>query len=126
MSLELRDIIVTPLVLVVVLTSAYFIRPRVTDSITRKYFLPALYVKIVGALAVGFIYQFYYGGGDTYNFHSYGSRHIWEAFMDNPATGFKLLFSDGSSEVGIYKYSSLIPFFSRPLIIHANSHCSCI
>lgn len=109
--MELRDFIVTPIVILVVYTVAYILRSRITNDITRPYFFPALTAKIFGALALGFIYQFYYGGGDTYNFHSYGSRHVWEAFMDNPATGFKLLFSDGTSEVGIYKYSSLIPFF---------------
>lgn len=109
--MELRDFIVTPIVILIVYTVAYILRSRVTNDITRPYFFPALTAKIFGALALGFIYQFYYGGGDTYNFHSYGSRHVWEAFMENPATGFKLLFSDGTSEVGIYKYSSLIPFF---------------
>jgi hypothetical protein len=94
-----------------VYTVAYILRNRITDEITRPYFFPALTVKILGALALGFIYQFYYSGGDTYNFHTYGSRHIWEAFMENPATGFKLLFGDGSNEIGIYKYSSRIPFF---------------
>jgi len=109
--LELRDFIVTPIVILIVYTVAYILRSRITNEITRPYFFPALTAKILGALALGFIYQFYYDGGDTYNFHSYGSRHVWEAFMENPATGFKLLFSDGSSEIGIYKYSSLIPFF---------------
>ncbi len=112
--MELRDIIVTPLVLVLVLTSAYFIRPRVTDSITRKYFLPALYVKIVGALAVGFIYQFYYGGGDTFNYHSHGSRHVWEAFMDSPIKGIRLLANDGDDYRDVYEYASKIVFFSDP------------
>jgi hypothetical protein len=109
--LELRDFIVTPIVILIVYTVAYILRSRITDEITRPYFFPALTAKILGALALGFIYQFYYSGGDTYNFHTYGSRHIWEAFMDNPATGFKLLFGDGSNEIGIYKYSSRIPFF---------------
>jgi hypothetical protein len=109
--LELRDFIVTPIVILIVYTGAYILRSRITNDITRPYFFPALTAKILGALALGFIYQFYYGGGDTYNFHSYGSRHIWEAFMENPATGFKLLFGDGSNEIGIYKYSSRIPFF---------------
>jgi hypothetical protein len=109
--LELRDFIVTPIIILIVYTVAYILRNRITDEITRPYFFPALTVKILGALALGFIYQFYYSGGDTYNFHTYGSRHIWEAFMENPATGFKLLFGDGSNEIGIYKYSSRIPFF---------------
>lgn len=94
-----------------VYTVAYISRSRITDEVTRSYFFWALTAKILGALALGFIYQFYYSGGDTYNFHTYGSRHIWEAFMENPATGLKLLFGDGSNEIGIYKYSSRIPFF---------------
>lgn len=111
--MELRDFIVTPIVIFLVFLGAYLIRPHVTDSTTRKYFLPALVVKIIGALAVGVIYQFYYSGGDTYNFHTHGSRHIWEAFMDSPEKGLGLLFSGG--EHGLYyEYSSKIPFFTDP------------
>jgi hypothetical protein len=111
--MELRDFIVTPIVIFLVFLGAYLIRPRVTDSTTLKYFFPALAVKIIGALAVGFIYQFYYSGGDTYNFHTHGSRHIWEAFMDSPEKGLGLLFS-GSEHGLYYEYSSKIPFFTDP------------
>jgi hypothetical protein len=109
--LELRDLIVTPLTIILVYGIALWIRPRVTDSITRKYFLPALTVRIIGALAVGFLYQFYYDGGDTFNFHARGSRHIWEAFMDSPVLGWKMLTANGEYVQGIYKYASNIPFF---------------
>jgi hypothetical protein len=34
----------------------------------RKYFLPGLTVKIGGAIFIGMIYQYYYGGGDTSNY----------------------------------------------------------
>jgi len=112
--LELRDLIVTPLTIILVYGIALWIRPRVTDSITRKYFLPALTVRIIGALAVGFLYQFYYGGGDTFNFHTRGSRHIWEAFMDSPVLGWKMLTANGDYVPGIYKYASNIPFFKDP------------
>jgi hypothetical protein len=112
--LELRDIIVTPIVILLVYGMAYAIRSSVTDEVNRVYFIPALTVKIIGALAVGFIYQFYYDGGDTFNYHTHGSRHIWEAFLDSPSKGLKLLFSDGSDEIGIYKYSSKIIFFTDP------------
>jgi hypothetical protein len=111
---ELRDLIVTPVLLICIYVVAYFVRPIATDSITRKYFLPALTVRVIGALAVGFIYQFYYDGGDTFNYHTYGSRHVWEAFMDSPGKGLKLLFSDGTDEVNIYRYSSRILFFKDP------------
>ena len=111
--MELRDLFVTPVLLIVDFVFAYLIRPRVTDSINRKYFLPALGVKIVGAICLGFIYQFYYNGGDTYNFHTHGSRHIWEAFMDSPEKGFGLIFS-GGVHGKFYEYSSRIPFFTDP------------
>jgi hypothetical protein len=110
---ELRDFIVTPLVLIAVYGVAYLIRPHVTDSVNRKYFFPALTVRVIGALAVGFLYQFYYSGGDTYNFHTRGSRIIWEAFMDSPVLGWKLLTTRGDIQ-GIYSYASNIPFFNDP------------
>ncbi len=112
--MELRDLIVTPLTIILVYSIALWVRPRVTDSITRKYFLPALTVRIIGALAVGFLYQFYYDGGDTFNFHTRGSRHIWEAFMDSPVLGWKMLTANGDYVPGIYKYASNIPFFKDP------------
>lgn len=111
--MELRDLIVTPLVVAVVYLAAYLIRPYVTDQITRRYFFPALSLRIIGALAVGFIYQFYYSGGDTYNYHTHGSRVIWEAFADDPYLGFNLLLNN-SSVPGAYPYASKIYFFSDP------------
>ena len=112
--MELRDLIVTPFVFVLVYALAYLIRPHVTDEINRVYFFPALTVKIIGALAVGIVYQFYYGGGDTFTYHSYGSRYIWEAFMESPSTGLKLLLGNDPIDPGIYKYSSRIYFYSDP------------
>jgi hypothetical protein len=93
---------------------AFIVRPFLTDDITRRYFLPALTVRVIGALAVGFIYQFYYHGGDTYNFHTIGSRYVWEAFWDSPEKGIDLLFSNGVHQGSFYKYSSRIYFFSDP------------
>ncbi|MCE7863097.1 MAG: hypothetical protein DYG99_06090 [Bacteroidetes bacterium CHB5] len=109
--MELRDLIVTPLLLIVVYAVAYFIRPYVTDSLTRRYYLPALTFKIIGAISLGLIYQFYYNGGDTFSYHTHGSRLIWEAFMDSPLQGIKLLWSN-DSHVGVYQYSSRIYFFN--------------
>src|SRR6188768_3843918 len=103
--MELRDFIVTPIVIMIILTIAYVVRPFLTDEVNRVYFFPGLILKIFGALALGFIYQFYYNGGDTFNYHTHGSRHIWEAFTDSPVKGFKLLLNDGTNDGSIYKYS---------------------
>lgn len=112
--MELRDIIVTPLLIIFIYCMAYVIRPRVTNVITRRYFFPALTVKIFGALALGFLYQFYYAGGDTFNFHTHGSRHIWNALIDTPTKGFTLLFTDVSQMHGAYEYASRIYFLNDP------------
>ncbi len=108
--MELRDLIVTPIVIFLVFGAAYFLRPYFTDSVTRRYFIPALAVRVAGALALGFIYQFYYDGGDTFNFHTHGSRHVWEAFTEDPDKGVRLFLRD-EDQRGLYRYSSKIPFY---------------
>jgi len=111
--LELKDLIVTPIVLLLVYFLAYLIRPRVTDANTKRYFIPALTVKIIGAIAVGLVYQFYYGGGDTFAYHTHGSRVIWEAFMESPATGVKLFLNADITD-GVYKYAHKIWYYNDP------------
>lgn len=109
--MEPRDLIVTPVLIFAILAIAFLIRPSVSDENTKRYFFPALTLKIFAAIALGVIYQFYYSGGDTFNYHTHGSRVIWQAFMDDFSLGLKLLFSDGESIRGAYKYSSRILFY---------------
>jgi hypothetical protein len=90
--MEIRDLIVTPFYIVLVYVIAYVVRPYVCDRYSYAYFFPALTVKVVGAIALGFIYQFYYNGGDTFNYHTWGSRVIWEQFVQNPLDGLRLIF----------------------------------
>lgn len=112
--MELRDFLVAPIVIILVYVVAYLIRPQLTDAVNRKYFFPALTLRIFGALALGLLYQFYYYGGDTFNYHTHGSRHIWEAFMNSPVLGWKLLWSDGEPIKGAYVYTSSILFYTDP------------
>ena len=90
---------------------AYQVRPKFTDHNTRRYFIPALTVKFIGAIFLGLIYQFYYSGGDTYNFTTRGSLHIWEAFLDSPLQAIELLFANGQHQPETFEYSSQIVFF---------------
>ncbi len=73
--------------------------------------MPALWLKICGALALGFIYQFYYNGGDTYNYHTYGSRIIWEAFITDFSIGMKLLLGKPGAYPEVYSFAQHIPFY---------------
>ena len=112
--MELRDLIVTPIILFIVYAVAYVVRPWVTDAVNRKYFFPGLTVRIIGALAVGFLYQFYYEGGDTFAYHTHGSRPLWEAIIDSPLEGFRLLFLDGEYGPGIWNTASRIWYWNDP------------
>ena len=111
--MELRDFVVTPIIILVVYTGAYLLRPYATDSTNRRYFMPALTVRLVGALTLGLIYQIYYKGGDTFNY-SQGSRIIWDAFIDNPLKGVRLIFGSIEGHYDLYQYSSRILFYPDP------------
>ena len=93
--MEIADIFLAPLYLVVLYLLAFWVRPAVTNQFTKPFFIPALTLKFVGAIALGLIYQFYYGGGDTFNYY-YHSKVIHAAFDHSFATGWKLLLDDGS------------------------------
>ncbi len=112
--MEIRDLVVTPIVIMLVYVMAYLVRGRFTDEFTVRYYFPALTLKIFGAIALGLLYQYYYDGGDTYNFHTKGSRIIWEAFTESPVLGWKLLTSSGEHIPGAVKYYSRIPFYYDP------------
>ena len=93
--METTDLFLAPLYLAVLYLLAFWVRPAVTNQFTKPFFIPALTLKFVGAIALGLIYQFYYGGGDTFNYY-YHSKIIHAAFDHSFATGWKLLLDDGS------------------------------
>lgn len=91
--------------------AAYLIRGKVTDKSTKRYFIPALTLKLIGAISIGLIYQFYYNGGDTFNYFHHGSRYIWEAFLDSPIKAFQLIFGDGTYQSRTFEYASKIWYY---------------
>ena len=69
--------------------------------------------KIFGAVALGLIYQFYYGGGDTYNFFK-DSGVIWEAFITSPIIGLRIIFASVENySPDLYTFTKDIYFFSE-------------
>jgi len=94
--MELSDLFLAPLYLAILYGLAYAIRPSVTNQFTKPYFIPALTLKFIGAIALGLIYQFYYGGGDTFNYYWHASV-IHDAFSHSFSTGVKLLIDNGGT-----------------------------
>jgi hypothetical protein len=115
--MDIKDILLTPIYLLFVYLGAYMVRNKCTNPATKQYFIPALTVKIIGAISLGLIYQFYYHGGDTYNFFR-DSGVIWEAFLDSPFTAFGIIFSDGKYDPNLYEYTRRIYFYTDPYTFH--------
>ncbi|HEX8549519.1 MAG TPA: hypothetical protein VF691_21330 [Cytophagaceae bacterium] len=112
--MELKDLFLAPVYLFIVYVFAYLAKIRIKDHKLRKYFIPALTLKIAGALCVGLIYQFYYSGqGDTFAYYGLGSKYIWKAFNESPLLGLKLLFDTGGAyHAETIKYASNIYFYN--------------
>ncbi|KAA9332283.1 hypothetical protein F0P96_12445 [Hymenobacter busanensis] len=110
--MELKDLLLTPLYLAIFYGLAFAMRKRFTNPLTKRYFIPALSVKFLGALSLGLIYQFYYGGGDTFNYFN-ESKEINKAFFDSPSVAFKLLLaSDGEFDGSMAKYAGQMHWFN--------------
>lgn len=108
--LELKDLFVTPIFLVIIFAIAFSLRKKYTNKETRKYFIPALSIKIVGAIAVGILYQLIYKGGDTANYFLH-CKVIATAFYDSPAVGIKLLFSNGEFDPETAPYTVYMQWY---------------
>ena len=76
--------------------------------------MPGLTAKVAGAIAVGVVYQFYYGGGqpsgDTFNYFA-NAEIIVEAFGDSFQTGWKLLTARGEYTPETFQYASRMYWF---------------
>lgn len=67
----------------------------------REYFMPALLTKLIGAIFIGLIYQYYYGQGDT-SMYFRQSTVLFKAFTDSPFKWLQLLLHIPSSYDGAY------------------------
>ena len=109
--MTLKDFIVSPILFVLILGIAFFLRRYFTSPEDRQYFMPALLFRMVCAILVGMLYQFYYGGGDTFYYHTRGSAILAEALINDPIVGFQLFFSDDATIHGAYPYYSRMQYF---------------
>jgi hypothetical protein len=111
--MKLEDLIIAPIVAFIIYGIALLIRPSVTYEENRKYFLPALTLKLLGAILLGVLYQFYYGGGDTFGYYN-GATHIFDAFYTEPGIGLKLIFNETNYQGGVYPFASKIWMYPSP------------
>jgi len=109
--MELSDLFITPVYLAIVYLIAYGVRPSVTNIYTKKYFIPALTVKIIGAIALGILYHTLYGG-DTNNYYRHAGI-VYHAFGDSFAAGWELVTTSGDVTPAIRKYTDQLTWFGH-------------
>lgn len=90
--LTIWDLLLTPLYLLVLSLIARRQRDKryPVGHPLRPFFLKGLYLKFAGAIFIGLLYQYYYGGGDTFNFLRH-SQIINSALDRSLSTWFKLI-----------------------------------
>lgn len=109
--MELSDLFITPFYLLIIYGIAYGMRSSVTNVYTKKYFIPALTVKLVGAIALGILYHTLYGG-DTNNYYRQAGI-VYHAFGDSFAAGWELVTTAGDVTPAISKYTDQLNWFGR-------------
>lgn len=90
--LTTSDLFYAPIYALLLLIFFAFIKNLLyrSDNPIRKYFIPALLVKMIGAVAIGIVYSQYYGGGDTNEF--WNNALVFNiAFTDDPRNFWLLL-----------------------------------
>lgn len=125
-NLSIFDFLLPPIYLLMVFFYAHIIKKKhILDHPEYKYFVSGLMVRIGGAFALGFVYFFYYSGGDTVNYFQTASAcsklffknqdQFWAAWLTD-AKGYFFQFDD---ETGfpVYAHRDHHSFFVVRLLI---------
>jgi len=114
--LTIWDLVLTPIYLLILVAIAKRQRDKryAAGHPLRKYYMPGLYVKFGGAIFIALIYQYYYGGGDTYNFFQH-SQIINSALNDSFSNWLNLLaHKSPDSHPQLYQYTSQMEWYNDP------------
>ncbi|MGV3641699.1 MAG: hypothetical protein ACO1NZ_14335 [Adhaeribacter sp.] len=77
----------------------------------KKIFFPALALKLLCGIGLGLLYQYYYGGGDTFGYH-HQSLFLYDYFLDNPRAYLQLWLTD-RFESETVRTSMVYPWYSN-------------
>ncbi len=113
--MELKDVFLGPFFLIIVYAIAWLLKSRLTNKLTGKYFIPALTIKLFGVVFFSLVYQFYYGGGDTFAYH-HDTGVFFEVLRESPLIFIKMLFT----QAGDYT-SEALPYIYRTWLFKGDS-----
>jgi hypothetical protein len=112
--ITLFDYVLLPFYLAIIYGIAYKRRNRLYPAKHpwHKYYIPALSLKIGGAIFIGLVYQYYYGGGDTAEYFRH-ARVINSSFDESFEKWINLLLRIPSQNNGeYYNYISQMQWYS--------------
>jgi hypothetical protein len=89
---------------------------KYSNTPAQKYIMPALYARILGCVLSAFMYQYYYGAGDTYVYFNM-SLELNKILFSNVGEGLSMLFTDPENytplqwsflrgTTGVYEFNS--------------------
>lgn len=120
--ITLADYLLLPFYVAVIYLIAFRIRNRFYPEghPWRRYFIQGLTVKIIGAVFIGMLYQYYYGGGDTANYFNQ-AEIINSSLSDSVIKWFNLVFRLVPwYDADYYSYTSQLIWYGAP-----NSYAVC-
>ncbi|MER3464157.1 MAG: hypothetical protein C4329_06830 [Chitinophagaceae bacterium] len=120
--LTIWDLLLTPVYLIILIAIAKRHRDKnyPIGHPLRKYYMPGLYAKFGGAIFIGSIYAFYYGGGDTFNYFSHAIV-INSSFVESPAIWWKLI-----THSSVYQSPEIYPYVSKLFWYNAPSEYNAV
>ncbi len=114
--LTIWDLVLTPIYLGILIYFAKRYRDKKypKGNVLRRYYLPGLLAKFCGAIIIALIYEYYYQGGDTYNYFAH-SKIINSSFSDSFETWVQLIFrSSPENNPKLYEYASQLEWYNDP------------
>ncbi|MCU0449594.1 MAG: hypothetical protein MUC97_07050 [Bernardetiaceae bacterium] len=109
-----QDLLVGPVVLLLLLWIIKNRRRAWAPGPLGKYFMPALWAKLGGALLMGLVYTYYYGGGDTLLYFDLAGDIYRCFYQHSPLDGARILLGLVQDyEPGTYDYLAYNSFWVK-------------
>lgn len=108
--LDIKDVVLLLIYAPALLFLIDFFGKRLKDEVLRKYFFSAAAVRMLAAVLVGLLYQYYYENGDTMVYFR-ESKVLNDVLLSDPEAGIRLLFSSTGDYGVLSKFGSVV-FYS--------------
>ena len=112
--ITITDYFLLPFYIFIVFIVAVYFRNKYYNEKhpLRKYFMWAFGLKIFGGIIVGLIYQYYYGGGDTFNYWDH-SLIINSSMQDSFITWVKMITGTADMyDTDVFPYTSKMIWYN--------------